>query len=144
MPNSPSSQSTRHSPPHTPDVPSSPEPTAVEEVASHPTTASFPLTLVASYEEGTENKDPVPHLVDLKRDEYPPVSPGLAETILTLNPLLALDPAVSATIRATAFGLISTIRQRTADSAQKLQEAEHKIARLKAINQQRQADNRQL
>jgi hypothetical protein len=119
-----------------PDVPSSPEPTAVEEVALHPMTASFPLTLIASYEEGTENKDPVPRLVDLERDEYPPVSPGSAETILALNPLLALDTAVSATVRATAFGLISTIRQRTADSAQKLQEAEHKITRLEAINQQ--------
>jgi hypothetical protein len=54
------------SPSHTPDVPSSPEPTAIEEVASHPMTASFPLTLVASYEEGTENKDPVPHLIDLE------------------------------------------------------------------------------
>ena len=144
MSSSPSSHSTRRSPPHSPDVPSSPEPTAVEEVASHPTTASFPLTLVASYEEGTENEDPVPRLVELEQDEYPPVSPGSAETILALDPLLALDTAVSATVRATAFGLISTIRQRTADSAQKLQEAEHKIARLEAINQQRQADNRQL
>jgi len=110
----------------------------------HPTTASFPLTLIASYEEGTKNEDPVPRLVDLERDEYPPVSPGSAETILTLDPLLALDTAVSATVRATAFGLISTIRQQMADSAQKLQEAEHKITRLEAINQQRQANNRQL
>jgi hypothetical protein len=38
----------------------------------------------------------------------------------------------------------TTIRQRTADSAQKLQEVEHKIAQLEAINQQRQANNRQL
>jgi len=110
----------------------------------HLMTASFPLTLVASYEEGTENKDPVPCLVDLKQDEYPPVSPGLAETILALDPLLALDTAVSATVHATAFGLISTIHQRMANSAQKFQEAEHKIAQLKAINQQQQADNRQL
>ena len=78
---------------------------------SHPTTASFPLTLVASYEEGTENEDPIPRLVELKRDKYSPVSPGSAETILALDPLLALDTAVSATICATAFGLISTIRQ---------------------------------
>jgi hypothetical protein len=111
---------------------------------SHPTTASFPLTLVASYKEGTENEDPVPRLVKLEQDKYPPVSPGSAETILALDPLLALDTAVSATVHATAFGLISTIRQRMANSAQKLQEAEHKIARLEAINQQRQADNRQL
>jgi hypothetical protein len=94
-----------------PDVPSSPEPTAVEEVASHPTTASFPLTLIASYEEGTENEDPVPRLIELKRDEYPPVSPGSAETVLALDPLLALDTAITATIRAMAYGLISTIRQ---------------------------------
>jgi hypothetical protein len=94
-----------------PDVPSSLEPTAVEEVASHLMTASFPLNLVASHEEGTENEDPVPCLVDLEQDEYPPVSPGSAETILALDPLLALDTAVSATICATAFGLISTIRQ---------------------------------
>jgi len=52
----------------------------------------------------------------------------LAETILALDPLLALDTAVSATVCAMAFGLISTIRQQTANSAQKLQEAEHKIA----------------
>ena len=110
----------------------------------HPMTTSFPLTLVASYKEGTENEDPVPHLVKLERDEYPPVSPGSAETVLALDPLLALESAVTATIRATAYGLISTIHQRTANSAQKLQEAEHKIARLEAINQQRQADNRQL
>ena len=102
----------------------------------HPTTASFPLTLVASYKEGTENEDLVPCLVDLERDEYPPVSPGLAETILALDPLLALDTAVSATVCAMAFGLISTIHQRMANLAQKLQEVEHKIARLEAINQQ--------
>jgi hypothetical protein len=102
----------------------------------HLTTASFPLTLVASYKEGTENEDPIPRLIELERDEYPPVSPGSAETILAPDPLLALDTAVSATIRAMAFGLISTIRQQTADSAQKLQEAEHKIAQLEAINQQ--------
>jgi hypothetical protein len=29
-------------------------------------TSSFPLTLVTSYEEGTENEDPIPHLIDLK------------------------------------------------------------------------------
>ena len=74
-------------------------------------TASFPLTLIAFYKEGTENEDPIPHLVDLKQGEYPPVSPGLAKTILALDPLLALDTAITATVRATAFGLISTICQ---------------------------------
>jgi hypothetical protein len=144
MPSSPSSQSTRHSPLHTPGILSSPEPTAIEEVASHLTTASFLLTLVTSYEDGMENEDAIPRLVDLKQDEYPPVSPGSAKTILTLDPLLTLNPAISATIRAMAFGLISTICQQMADLAQKLQEVEHKIVCLKAINQQRQADNRQL
>jgi hypothetical protein len=127
-----------------PDVLSSPELTAIEEVVSHPATTSFPLTLVASYEDGTENEEPIPRLIDLERDKYPPVSPRSAETILSLNPLLTLDSAVSATIQGTAFGLISTIRQQTANSAQKLQEAEHKITRLEAINLQRQANNRQL
>jgi hypothetical protein len=127
-----------------PDVLSSPEPTAIEEVALHPATTSFPLTLVASYEDGMENEEPIPRLVDLKRDEYPPVSSGLAETILSLDPLLTLDSAVSTTVQAMAFGLISTICQRTANSAQRLQEAEHKIARLEEINLQRQANNRQL
>jgi hypothetical protein len=61
-------------------------------------TTFFPLTLVASYEDGTENKEAVPRLVDLKRDEYLPVSLGSAETILTLDPLLTLDPAISATV----------------------------------------------
>ena len=66
MSSSPSSQLTRRSPPHMPDVPSSPEPTAVEEVTSHPATTSFPLTLVASYEDSMENEEPVPHLIDLE------------------------------------------------------------------------------
>ena len=104
---------------------------------SHPVTTSFPLTLVASYEDGTENEDPIPYLIGLEQDKYPPVSPGLAETILSLDPLLTLDLAVSTTIWAMAFGLISTIRQQMADLAQRLQEVEHKIARLEAINQQR-------
>ena len=98
MSNSPLSQPTCRLPPHTPDVPSSPELTAIEEVALHSATPSFPLTLVASYEDGTENEEPIPRLVNLERDKYPPVYPGLAETILSLDPLLTLDSAVSATI----------------------------------------------
>ena len=72
---------------------------------------SFPLTLITAYEEGTENEggEEVPHLIQLEQDKYPPVSPGMAETILTLNSLLTIDPAISATIRATALGLVSTI-----------------------------------
>jgi hypothetical protein len=38
-------------------------------------TTSFPLTLVASYEDRIENEEAIPRLVDLKRDEYPLVSP---------------------------------------------------------------------
>jgi len=71
-----------------PDVPSSPEPTAIEKVAPHSVATSFPLTLVTSYEAGMENEDPIPHLVKLELNEYPPVSPGSAETILSLDPLL--------------------------------------------------------
>jgi hypothetical protein len=74
-------------------------------------TTSFPLTLVTSNKEGTEDEDPIPRLVELERDDYLPVSPGSAETLLALDPLLALDTAITATVRATAFGLISTICQ---------------------------------
>jgi hypothetical protein len=44
-----------------------------------------------------------------------------AETILTLNPIL------NATIRAIAYGLATTIRERTAQYAQKVAEAKQKI-----------------
>jgi hypothetical protein len=108
-----------------------------------PLPTTFPLTLVTSVKETTEEEE-VPCLIELQRDEYPPVSPGTAETILTLDPLFATDPAVSATVQAMALGLISTIHMRTAEYSQKLHDMEHKIARLEAINQQRIADNRQL
>jgi hypothetical protein len=136
------------SPPHTQSVPSSPEQRdsiTLTEVVSLAETPSFPLTIVANYEQDSNSDhNPGPHLVELELDEYPPVSLGSAETILALDPLLALDSAVVATIRTMAYGLISTIRQRTAKSTQKLQEAERKVARLKAINRQRTEDNRQL
>ena len=135
------SQNSRRSPPHTPDVPSSPEQTAVEEVAAPPLPTSFPLTLVTTV---NDEEEEVPALVELQRDEYPPVSPGTAETIIALDPLFTTDPTISATVRATALGLVSTIRMRTAEFAQKLHDAEHKIARQEAIIQQRTADNRQL
>jgi hypothetical protein len=135
-------------PPRTQSVPSSPgqrDSITLTEVASPAETPSFPLTLVANYEQDSNSDhNTVPRLVELERDEYPPVSPGSAETVLALDPLLALDSAVVATVRATAYGLISTIRQRTAESTQKLQEVEHKIAQLEAINRQRTEDNRQL
>jgi hypothetical protein len=62
----------------------------------------------------------------------------LAETILTLNPTL------NATIRATAYGLATTVRKQTAQYAQKITEAKQRIEQLEQINQQQTQDNRQL
>jgi hypothetical protein len=78
-----------------------------------PATASFPLTLVANYEQDSlpHKLTPLASLIDLVRSEYPVVSPTLAETIL------ALDPMLNATIRATAFGLATTVCKRTANYA---------------------------
>jgi hypothetical protein len=59
----------------------------------------------------------------------------LAETIL------ALDPTLNATIHATAYGLATTVCERTAQYAQKVTKAEQKIERLEQINQQRAQDN---
>jgi hypothetical protein len=128
---------------HTPDVPLSPKPTTVKEVAVPSLPTSFPLTLAASVEEGSEEEG-LPCLIELQWDKHPPVSSGMAASILTLNPLLTLDPRVSATVWATAYGLISTIHNRTAEFAQKLENAERKVARLKAVNQQQVADIQQL
>jgi hypothetical protein len=49
----------------------------------------------------------------------------LAETILTL------DPTLNATICATAYGLATTVHERTAQYAQKITEAKQKIEQLK-------------
>ena len=110
---------------HTPSVPSSPDQhdsITLTEVASPPTTASFPLTLVAYYEQDlNSDHGPIASLIDLTWDEYPAVSPTSAETIL------ALDPTLNATIRATAYGLATTVRERMAQYAQKLAKAEQKI-----------------
>jgi hypothetical protein len=88
-----------------------------------PTTATFPLTLVTNYEQDSppDNNSPLMGLINLIRSEYPAVSSTLAKTILTLDPML------NATIHATAFGLATTIRERTAQYAEKLAEAEQKI-----------------
>jgi hypothetical protein len=106
---------------HMPDVPSSPEPSerAALEVSLPPTTASFIHTLVTDNEqEGTPFKPgPIAGFINLTGDEYPLVSPGSAETILTL------DPIINATIHAIAYGLITTVRKRTTHQAQKLTEA---------------------
>jgi hypothetical protein len=115
----------RQTPPHTPSVPSTPRDsvTLVVEVTPPPTLAAFPLTLITDYEQDSlpENNGPLTGLIDLVRSEYPAVSPTSAETIL------ALDPMLNATIRATAFGLATTVRERTAQYAAKLAEADQKI-----------------
>jgi hypothetical protein len=129
-------------PPHTLSVPSTPRDsvTLVTEVTPPPTLTTFPLTLVANYEQDSPTDDvgPLAGLIDLVRSEYPAVSPTLAETIL------ALDPTLNATIRTTAFGLATTVCKRTAQYAEKLTEAEQKIHQLEWINQQHQEDNQQL
>jgi hypothetical protein len=111
--NSHTSNESHHSPPHTPSVPSLPDQhdslTLVETLLP-PTSASFPLTLVAHYEQDslTSNSGPIAGLINLTRDDYPVVSPTLAETILALNPML------NATICATAYGLATTVHKQTA------------------------------
>jgi hypothetical protein len=136
------SNESHRSPPRTQSIPSSPEQrdsVTLAEIASPTTTPSFPLTIVANDEQDSNSDHrPIAGLIDLARDNYPAVSPMTAETIL------ALDPTLNATIRATAYGLATTIREHTAQYAQKLTEAEQKINRLEWINQQRTQDNRQL
>jgi hypothetical protein len=123
-------------------VPSSPEQrdsVTLVKVASPAATPSFPLTIVANYkQDSSSDHGPIAGLIDLTWDSYPAVSPILAETIL------ALDPTLNATIRATAYGLATTVHERTAQYAQKVAEAEQKIERLEQINQQQAQDNRQL
>jgi hypothetical protein len=129
-------------PPRTQSIPSSPEQrdsVALVEVALFTTAPSFPLTIAANYEQDSNSDHgPTAGLIDLTRDSYPAVSPMLAETIL------ALDPMLNATIRATAYGLATTVCEQTAQYAQKLAEAEQKIERLEQVNQQQTQDNRQL
>jgi hypothetical protein len=136
------SNESRHSLMHMPDVPSSPEPSkrATSEVLLQPTAASLTRTLVADNEqEGMPfNPGPITGFIDLTSDEYPPVSPGSAETIL------ALDPTINATIRATAYGLITTVCKRTTHQAQELAKACQNIERLEQLNQQQAVDNCQL
>jgi len=54
---------------------------------------------------------------DYPSPKYLPVSPTSAETILML------DPTINTTIHATAFGLATTVWQRTEHYIQKLEEA---------------------
>jgi hypothetical protein len=120
------SNESRRSLPHTPSVPSSPnqrDSITLVEVSLPPTTASFPLTLATNYKQDspTSNHGPIAGLIDLIRDDYLAVSPISAETILTL------DPTLNATIRTIAYGLATTVRERTAQYAQKITKAEQKI-----------------
>src|SRR5216683_7502484 len=87
------SNETHHSPCHTPSIPSSPEPASptLTEISLPPTASTIPFSLIT----------------DITSQDYPPVSPTSAETIL------ALDPTLNATIRTTAFGLATTVQQRT-------------------------------
>jgi hypothetical protein len=127
---------------HTPSVPSTPRNsiTLIVEVTPPPTLTTFPLTLVTNYKQDSPTDDvgPLAGLINLIRSEYLAVSPTSAETIL------ALDPTLNATIRTIAFGLATTVCEQMAQYAEKLAEAEQKIHRLERINQQHQADNRQL
>jgi hypothetical protein len=92
-----------------PSIPSSPDQhnsITLVEVASPPTTASFPLTLVANYEQNlNSDHGPITGLIDLTWDDYLVVSPTSAETILTLDPML------NATICTTAYGLATTVHK---------------------------------
>jgi hypothetical protein len=58
------------SPPHTPSVPASPTlRDSLVEISPPPAAASFPLTIVADYEQGTED-NPVASLIELEQTEY--------------------------------------------------------------------------
>jgi hypothetical protein len=123
--------------PSVPSFPNQRESLTLAEVSPPPTSATFPLILVANYKQDspTSNNRPIAGLIDLIRDDYPVDSLMSAETIL------ALDPMLNATIRATAYGLATTVRKRTAQYAQKIAKAKQKIKRLEQINQQRTQDN---
>jgi|SRR6266851_1647627 len=89
-----------NSPHHMPSVPSSPKPPYSPTLAEISLPANAPTILHASLIGG------------ITQQEYPPVSPTSAETIL------ALDLTLSTTICATAYGLASTVRQRTKQYSQ--------------------------
>jgi hypothetical protein len=110
-----------------PSVPSSPAPTsptitAVALPGGEEPPSLFPLTLVEE-----DNED------------YAPVSPGTAQTILRLAP-----NGTDATILATAFGLATTVQSRMTQYAQQLAESAEQVAQLERIVGAREADNRQL
>ena len=119
------SNESHRSPPCTQSIPSSPEQhdsVTLVEVTSLAATPSFPLTIVANYEQDSNSDHgPTASLIDLTRDNYPAVSPTSAETIL------ALDPTLNATICATAYGLATTVHEQMAQYAQKVAKAKWKI-----------------
>src|SRR6266851_1408528 len=104
------SNKTHHLPQHTPSIPSSPKPGSptLVEVLLPPAPPAILFSLVS----------------DITQQGYPPVSLTLAETIL------ALDPTLNATIRATAFGLATTVCQQTEYYSQCLAKAGLCIAQL--------------
>jgi hypothetical protein len=71
-------------------------------------------------------------------EDFGPVLPGTAETIL------ALDPDISQTIRATAYGLINTVHNRTEALSEQVRQAALRVVQLERQLGQRNEDNRQL
>jgi hypothetical protein len=122
-----SNESPNRSPPQSLPVspaPASPALTAVDPPGGEvppPLTPTFRLTRVVE----DENHDPV--------------SPGTAETILRLAP-----EGTDVTILATAFGLASTVYERTRQYTVQLAESQQRITELERVVGAREADNRQL
>jgi hypothetical protein len=122
-PNSPTSNSSHgsrrspRSPQHPVYVPQSPRPTDASVTAvSPPTTpAAFPLTLASNDNTTEEEEEPYVPVRPLP-GEYPAISPNTAETIF------ALDPTLSATVRATAYGLATTVHERSQQYERQLRE----------------------
>jgi len=63
--------------------------------------------------------------------DYPPLSPGTATTLLRI----ATDADLSETARAVAWGLVHTIRQRTATAEELLATARARINELESTVQ---------
>jgi hypothetical protein len=111
--------------PSVPSCPNQRDSITLAEVPSSSTAASFPLTIVANYEQDSNSDHgPIASLIDLIWDSYLVVSPMSAETILTLDPML------NATIHTTAYRLATTVHEQTAQYAQKVAEAKQKIEQL--------------
>ena len=116
------------SPPHS--VPTSPAPSSTAITAVDPPRPEIrPFRLTRVEEDQSPPRSP---------SDYPPVSPGTARTILTLIPDL------DETLRATAFGLATTVYRRTEQYAIDLQESQERVAHLERVTAAREADNRQL